>query len=113
MVSPIRVAVTGAAGQLVTNVVPPGLGGGFRSESACHSASGGSSPDHGRVDGVHMELDDCAFPTLHGVVKADSDHLEDGFKDCNFVICVERAPQGGNGAGGPDPDQRPDFHEHR
>jgi len=27
-------------------------------------------------------------------VKADSDHLEDGFKDCNFVICVGSVPRG-------------------
>ena len=45
------------------------------------------------LDGVEMELDDCAFPTLAGVVKADSDHLEDGFADCNFVICVGSVPR--------------------
>jgi malate dehydrogenase len=45
------------------------------------------------LDGVHMELDDCAFPTLAGVVKADSDHLEDGFRDCNFILCVGSVPR--------------------
>jgi malate dehydrogenase len=38
-------------------------------------------------------LDDCAFPTLAGVVKADSDHLEDGFGDCNLVVCVGSVPR--------------------
>jgi malate dehydrogenase len=40
-----------------------------------------------------MELDDCAFPTLAGVVKADSDHLEDGFRNCNYVVCVGSIPR--------------------
>lgn len=46
------------------------------------------------LDGVHMELDDCAFPTLAGVVKADTDHMEDGFRDCNFILCVGSIPRG-------------------
>ena len=41
-----------------------------------------------------MELDDCAFPTLAGVVKADSDHLEGGFAGCNYVLCVGSVPRG-------------------
>ncbi len=50
-------------------------------------------PVMGALDGVMMELDDCAFPTLAGVVKADSDHLEDGFRGCNFVLCVGSVPR--------------------
>ncbi len=33
------------------------------------------------------------FPTLAGVVKADSDHLEDGFADCHWVLCVGSIPR--------------------
>ncbi len=51
-------------------------------------------PAMGALQGVEMELDDCAFPTLAGVVKADSDHLEDGFGDCNWVLCVGSVPRG-------------------
>ena len=40
-----------------------------------------------------MELDDCAFPTLVGVEKFDSDHLEDAFRDVNFVILVGSIPR--------------------
>ncbi|HEY4262764.1 MAG TPA: malate dehydrogenase, partial [Schlesneria sp.] len=36
---------------------------------------------------------DCAFPTLAGVQKHDSDHLEEGFRDCNFVILVGSIPR--------------------
>src|SRR4029077_1928326 len=45
------------------------------------------------LEGIHMELDDCAFPTLAGVVKADSDHLDQAFKDVNFVVCVGSIPR--------------------
>ena len=45
------------------------------------------------LDGIHMELDDCAFPTLVGVEKFDSDHLEDAFRDVNFVILVGSIPR--------------------
>jgi malate dehydrogenase len=95
MVSPIRIAVTGSAGQIGYAMI-------FRIASG--EVFGPDQPVilHlvevpqvvAKLDGVQMELDDCAFPTLHGVVKADSDHLEDGFRDCNFVVCVGSIPRG-------------------
>lgn len=95
MVAPIRVAVTGSAGQIGYALI-------FRLASG--EVFGPNQPvilhlvEVPKVlpalDGVHMELDDCAFPTLHGVVKADSDHMEDAFRDCNFVICVGSVPRG-------------------
>jgi malate dehydrogenase len=94
MKSPIRVAVTGAAGQIGYAIL-------FRLASGevfgpdqpviLHLVE--IPPVLNALDGVEMELDDCAFPTLAGVVKADSDHLEDGFGDCNFVICVGSVPR--------------------
>ncbi|MGE0377549.1 MAG: malate dehydrogenase [Planctomycetaceae bacterium] len=94
MPQPLHVAVTGAAGNIGYALV-------FR------LASGEVfGPDHPVVvhlveippvlkalDGVEMELEDCAFPTLAGVVKADSDHLEDGFAGCNWVLCVGSIPR--------------------
>ena len=79
MADPIRVAVTGAAGNIGHALV-------FRLASG--EVFGPDQPVilHlvedppvllKALDGVEMELDDCAFPTLAGVVKADSDHLED------------------------------------
>lgn len=94
MSSPIRVAVTGAAGQIGYSLI-------FR--IAAGEVFGRSQPvilhlveippALGALDGIHMELDDCAFPTLAGVVKADSDHLDQGFKDCNYVVCVGSIPR--------------------
>lgn len=94
MKAPIRVAVTGAAGQIGYSLI-------FRIASGevfgpdqpviLHLVE--VPPVMKALDGVEMELNDCAFPTLEGVVKADSDHLEDGFRDCNWVLCVGSVPR--------------------
>ncbi len=80
MTSPIRVAVTGAAGQIGYSLVfriASGQVFGPDQPVILHLVE--VPPVMSALDGVHMELDDCAFPTLAGVVKADSDHLENGF----------------------------------
>jgi len=94
MASPIHVAVTGAAGQIGYALVFRLASGevfGADQPVVLHLIE--VPPVMGALDGVEMELDDCAFPTLAGVVKADSDHLEDGFRDCNFVLCVGSVPR--------------------
>ncbi len=94
MKPPIHVAVTGAAGQIGYALL-------FRLASG--EVFGADQPvvmhlielPHAvaALDGIEMELDDCAFDTLAGVVKADSDHLEDGFAGCNFILCVGSVPR--------------------
>ncbi|MCA9039878.1 MAG: malate dehydrogenase [Planctomycetaceae bacterium] len=94
MKAPIRVAVTGAAGQIGYALlfrIASGQVFGDDQPVILHLVE--VPPVMGALDGVEMELDDCAFPTLAGVVKADSDHLEDGFADCNFVLCVGSVPR--------------------
>ena len=94
MASPIRVAVTGAAGQIGYSLIYRIASGevfGPNQPVILHLVE--VPPVLKALDGVHMELDDCAFPTLAGVVKADSDHLDDGFKDCNWVLCVGSVPR--------------------
>jgi malate dehydrogenase len=44
------------------------------------------------VRGVVMELNDCAFPTLHGVSATDDAKV--AFKDCNFAMLVGARPRG-------------------
>ena len=95
MTAPIRIAVTGAAGQIGYSLlfrIASGQVFGPDQPVIVHMVE--IPPAMSALDGVHMELDDCAFPTLAGVVKADSDHLEDGFGDCNYVLCVGSVPRG-------------------
>lgn len=94
MTTPIRVAVTGAAGQIGYALIfrlASGQVFGPDQPVILHLVE--VPPVMSALDGVEMELDDCAFPTLAGVVKADSDHLEDGFADCNYVLCVGSVPR--------------------
>ena len=94
MTSPIRVAVTGAAGQIgYALVFRLASGEVFGPDQPVILHMIEIPPVLPALDGVHMELDDCAFPTLAGVVKADSDHLEDGFAECNFILCVGSVPR--------------------
>ncbi len=95
MKTPIRVAVTGAAGNIgYAMVFRLASGEIFGPDQPVIVHLVEIPPAMSALDGVEMELDDCAFPTLAGVVKADSDHLEDGFADCNFVLCVGSVPRG-------------------
>ena len=94
MKSPIRVAVTGAAGNIGYALI-------FRIASG--EVFGADQPVIlnlvevpqvlKSLDGIEMELDDCAFPTLAGVKKVGSDKLEEGFRDCNWVLCVGSIPR--------------------
>lgn len=94
MTAPIRVAVTGAAGQIgYALVFRLASGEVFGPDQPVILHLIEVPPVLPALDGVQMELDDCAFPTLAGVVKADSDHLEDGFRDANFVLCVGSVPR--------------------
>lgn len=94
MTAPLRIAVTGAAGQIGYALVFRLASGevfGARQPVILHLIE--VPPVMKALDGVEMELADCAFPTLDGVVKADSDHLEDGFAGCSFVLCVGSVPR--------------------
>jgi malate dehydrogenase len=93
MKKPIRVAVTGAAGNIGYALV-------FRIASG--EVFGADQPVAinmievpqvaEKLKGVVMELDDCAFPLLKDVV-ATSDPNE-GFKDCNWCMLVGSKPRG-------------------
>ncbi len=94
MTAPIHVAVTGAAGQIGYALVfrlASGQVFGPDQPVVLHFVE--IPPAMGALDGLHMELDDCAFDTLAGVVKADTDHMADGFRDCNYVCCVGSVPR--------------------
>ncbi len=94
MLPPIRVAVTGAAGQIGYATLFRLASGeifGPHQPVILHLIE--VPPVMGALDGIEMELHDCAFPTLAGIVKAPSDRLEDGFRDCNFIILIGSVPR--------------------
>ena len=93
MSQPIKVAVTGAAGQIGYSLL-------FRIASG--ELFGPDTPVHLNLvelpqavkaaEGTAMELDDCAFPTLAGVDIFDSP--ETGFDGVNWALLVGSKPRG-------------------
>ncbi|MEM8739000.1 MAG: malate dehydrogenase [Planctomycetota bacterium] len=95
MTPPIRVAVTGAAGQICYSLL-------FR--IAAGEMFGKDQPvvlqlleipvekAMKALEGVAMELDDCAFPLLQDMVLADDPNV--GFKDAQWCLLVGSKPRG-------------------
>jgi malate dehydrogenase len=94
MAEPIRVAVTGAAGNIgYALIFRLASGEVFGPDQPVHLNLIEVPPVMKSLTGVEMELDDCAFPTLAGVTRCDSDHLEEGFAGCHWVLCVGSIPR--------------------
>lgn len=89
---PIRVAVTGAAGQIGYSLlfrIASGAMFGPDQKVALNLIE--IEPGMKALDGVVMELDDCAFPLLEDIV-ATSD-LNTGFNDANWSLLVGSVPR--------------------
>ena len=92
MKSPIRVAVTGAAGQIGYSLlfrIASGSMFGPDQPVILHLVE--IEPALPALGGVVMELQDCAFPLLKGVVATAS--LEEGFKGVNWALLVGSVPR--------------------
>ena len=90
--SPIRVAVTGAAGQIGYSLlfrIASGAMFGPNQPVILHLVE--IEPALKALNGVVMELDDCAFPLLKGVVPTAD--LNEGFKDVNWALLVGSIPR--------------------
>jgi malate dehydrogenase len=95
MKTPVRVAVTGAAGQIGYSLL-------FRIASG--EMLGRDQPvilqmlelpmekAQAALRGVMMELEDCAFPLLAGMVGTDDPEV--AFKDADFALLVGAMPRG-------------------
>jgi len=93
MKEPVRVAVTGAAGQISYSLL-------FR--IAAGQMLGNDQPiilqlleippAMGALGGVVMELDDCAFPLVQGIVATDNPDI--AFKDADYALLVGSRPRG-------------------
>ena len=89
---PIRVAVTGAAGQIGYSLLfRIASGSMFGPDQPVALNLIEIEPAMGALEGVIMELDDCAFPLLADI-KGTSD-LNEGFKDVNWALLVGSVPR--------------------
>lgn len=92
MKSPVRVAVTGAAGQIGYSLL-------FRIASGQMLGEDQPvilqlleiTPALDALKGVAMELEDCAFPLLSGIVQTDDADV--AFGDANYALLVGSRPR--------------------
>ncbi len=95
MKSPIRVAVTGAAGQIGYSLLPRIASGSMFGPDQPVILQLIEAPFEKALkalEGVAMELDDCAFPLLKGIVMTSDPAV--GFKDANWCLLVGAKPRG-------------------
>lgn len=93
MKAPVRVTITGAAGQIGYQLA-------FRIASGQMLGSDQPvilqlleiPPALPALHGVVMELDDCAFSTLAGMVATDDPNV--AFKDADYALLVGARPRG-------------------
>ncbi len=93
MTKAVRVTVTGAAGQIGYALL-------FRIASGAMLGEDQPvilqmldiAPAMDALDGVKMELEDCAFPLLEGIVCTDDPDV--GFKDADYALLVGARPRG-------------------
>jgi malate dehydrogenase len=93
MKQPVRITVTGAAGQICYALL-------FRIASGAMLGNDQPvilqlldiTPALPALNGVKMELDDCAFPLLAGVVCTDDPNV--AFKDADYALLVGARPRG-------------------
>ncbi len=92
MNSPIKVAVTGAAGQIGYSLLfRIASGSMFGPEQPIHLSLIEIPPALGALEGVVMELHDCAFPLLKGINPTAD--LDEGFRDVNWALLVGSIPR--------------------
>jgi malate dehydrogenase len=93
MKSPVKIAVTGAAGQIGYALlfrIASGAMLGPDQPVILHLLE--ITPALPALQGVVMELNDCAFPLLAGVVTTDDANV--AFKDVSYALLVGSRPRG-------------------
>ena len=92
MKSPIKIAITGAAGQIGYSLLfRVASGAMFGPDQPVQLHLIEIPPALDALKGVVMELDDCAFPLLKGIV-ATAD-LDEGFRGINWACLVGSVPR--------------------
>lgn len=93
MKQPVRIAVTGAAGQIGYSLLfRIAAGDMLGKDQPVILQLLEITPALGALGGVVMELDDCAFPLLAGVTI--SDKAEEAFDNADYVLLVGARPRG-------------------
>ena len=92
--SPLRIAITGAAGQIGYSLlfrIASGAAFGPDQPVILHLIEVPDEKAMAALGGVCMELDDCAFPLLKGLVPTSN--LDEGFKGVNWALLVGAVPR--------------------
>lgn len=92
MAGTVRVAVTGAAGQVAYAMLGRLASGevfGYDTKVILHLLE--ITPALPALEGVAMELDDCSFPTLKDIIITDN--AEKAFDGCNHALLVGSFPR--------------------
>jgi len=89
----VKVAVTGAAGQIGYSLLPRLASGEvFGPDTKISLSLLEITPALGAVEGVVMELNDCAFPLLDNIVITDNPEV--AFDGVNWALLVGSKPRG-------------------
>lgn len=93
MKAPVRVAVTGAAGQISYSLLfRIAAGDMLGKDQPVILQMLEITPALEALNGVAMELEDCAFPLLQGMISTDDPNV--AFKDADYALLVGARPRG-------------------
>ncbi|HKK54782.1 malate dehydrogenase [Marinobacter sp.] len=93
MKQPVRVAVTGAAGQISYSLlIRIASGQMLGNDQPVILQLLEITPALNALKGVAMELEDCAFPLLQDIVQTDDANV--AFKDADYALLVGARPRG-------------------
>lgn len=93
MKTPVRVTVTGAAGQISYSIIfRIAAGDMLGKDQPVIMQLLEIPPAMNALQGVVMELNDCAFPLVAGIVATDDPNV--AFKDTDYAVLVGARPRG-------------------
>ncbi len=93
MKTPVRVAITGAAGQISYSLIfRIATGDMLGKDQPVIIQLLEIPPAMKALEGVVMELNDCAFPLVAGIVTTDDPNV--AFKDADYALLVGSRPRG-------------------
>ncbi len=93
MKTPVRVAITGAAGQISYSLIfRVAAGDMLGKDQPVILQLLEIPPAMKALEGVVMELNDCAFPLVAGIVSTDDPNV--AFKDVEYALLVGSRPRG-------------------